>query len=105
RITVGGVDLRSCHLDAWRQQLAWVPQHPTLFRATVSENIRLGYPEATDGEVRHAARLAGADRFVAELPGGYATLVGDGERPLSPGQRRRIGLARAFLRNAPLVVL
>jgi len=81
-----------------------VPQRPTLLRGTVADNIRLGAP-ASDGAVRAAAALAGADAFVARLPHGYATLVGDGGRPLSPGERRRIGLARAFLRDAPLVVL
>src|SRR5204862_6977799 len=75
-----------------------------LRRGTVADNIRLGAP-ASDGAVRAAAALAGADAFVARLPRGYATLVGDGGRPLSPGERRRIGLARAFLRDAPLVVL
>jgi thiol reductant ABC exporter CydD subunit len=104
RITVGGVDLAGCHAAAWRALVAWVPQHPTLVRGSVADNIRLGAP-ASDRAVRGAAALAGADGFVAGLPRGYATLVGDGGRPLSPGERRRIGLARAFLRNAPLVIL
>ena len=82
-----------------------MPQHPTLLRGTVAENIRLGDPSASDGRVREAAELAGADAFVRALPDGYETLVGDGGRPLSAGERRRIALARAFLRDAPLVVL
>ncbi len=88
---------RSCRIDAWRRLVAWVPQHPTLFRGTVADNIRLG----RSGRVRRAGcarppSLAGADDFVRALPHGYATVVGDGGRPLSPGERRRIGLARAL---------
>jgi ATP-binding cassette, subfamily C, bacterial CydD len=105
QITVGDVDLSDCQLDAWRRQVAWVPQHPTLFRASVASNIRLGDPQASPEAVREAAVLAGADEFIAALPDGYETLVGDGERLLSPGERRRIGLARAFVRDAPLVIL
>ena len=104
-VTVGGMDLRECELDAWRRLVAWVPQHPTLFRGTVADNIRLGDPDATDESVAQAARLAGADEFIDALPDGYATLIGDGARALSPGERRRIGLARAFVRDAPLVIL
>jgi ABC-type multidrug transport system fused ATPase/permease subunit len=105
RVTVDGVDLSRCDTGQWRRQLAWVPQRPTIFRGTVAENIRLGRADATDAEVRAAAQLAGADAFVRALPGGYGELVGDGGRPLSAGERRRIALARAFLRDAPLVVL
>jgi ABC-type multidrug transport system fused ATPase/permease subunit len=105
RISVGGIDLRSCQPDKWRQLIAWVPQHPTLFRGTVAANIRLGDPDAPDGRVFGAAADAGADEFIRALPNGYATVVGDGGRSLSPGERRRIGLARAFLRDAPLVIL
>jgi thiol reductant ABC exporter CydD subunit len=105
RISVGGVELSECDVEAWRRLTAWVPQHPTLLRATVAENIRLGDPDASDARVREAAALAGAHAFIACLPDGYATHVGDGKRSLSPGERRRIGLARAFLRDAPLVIL
>jgi ATP-binding cassette, subfamily C, bacterial CydD len=105
RITVGGVDLAHCDTDAWRRQLAWVPQHPTLFRGTVADNIRLGRGDVAENDVRAAARLACADEFVRALPAGYDTVVGDGGRPLSAGEGRRIALARAFLRNAALVVL
>jgi ATP-binding cassette subfamily C protein CydD len=105
RVTVGDTDLSKCKLDAWRRLVAWVPQHPTMFRASVADNIRLGDPEASSAAVREAAVLAGADEFIAALPDGYETLVGDGERLLSPGERRRIGLARAFVRDAPLVIL
>jgi ABC-type multidrug transport system fused ATPase/permease subunit len=82
-----------------------VPQRPTIFRGTVAENIRLGDPGAAERRVRGAAVAAGADGFVQGLPDGYQTVVGDGGRPLSAGEARRIALARAFLRDAPLVVL
>ncbi len=105
RVLAGDVDLAACDAAAWRRQIAWVPQRPTLFRGTVADNIRRGRPEADDAEVRRAAELAGAHGFVAELPDGYGTVVGDGGRPLSAGQVQRLALARAFVRDAPLVVL
>jgi ATP-binding cassette, subfamily C, bacterial CydD len=105
RVTVGGLDLAQCDTDAWRRQLAWVPEHPTLFRGTIGDNIALGRRAATEQEIHAAARDAGADGFVRALPAGYDTVVGDGGRPLSAGERRRIALARAFLRDAALVVL
>jgi ATP-binding cassette, subfamily C, bacterial CydD len=105
RICAGGVELRSCRLEAWRAMIAWVPQHPSLFRGTVAANISLGDPDASEERVLEAAARAGADQFVRALPDGYQTLVGDGGRSLSPGERRRIGLARAFLRDAPFVIL
>jgi thiol reductant ABC exporter CydD subunit len=105
RVTVGDVDLALCDASAWRSQLAWVPQHPTLFRGTLAENIRFGAPLADDARVRAAAELVGADAFIRALPDGYETVVGDGGRPLSAGERRRVALARAFLRDAPLVIL
>jgi thiol reductant ABC exporter CydD subunit len=104
RITVGGIDLAECRAEDWYALLAWVPQHPALVRGSVADNIRLGRP-ASDRSVRAAAALAGADGFLGDLPNGYDTLVGDGGRPLSPGERRRIGLARAFLGDPSLVIL
>ncbi len=105
RILVGTDDLALLDATAWRRQTAFVAQRPTLFRGTVADNIRLGDTSADDERVRDAAALAGAHAFVTRLPGGYETVVGDGGRQLSTGQRRRIALARAFLRDAPLVVL
>ena len=105
RVTVGGIDLAECRTEVWRRLVAWVPQRPTIFRGTVADNIRLGAPRASAARAHEAAMLAGADRFVRALPWGYETVVGDGGRPLSAGERRRIALARAFLRNAPLVIL
>ncbi len=104
-IEVGGVDLADCRLDQWRSLLAWVPQRPTIFRGTVADNIRLGRPDATDAEVRAAAVRSGADAFTGRLADGYDTLVGDGGRVLSAGERRRIALARALVRDAALIVL
>jgi len=105
RVTAGGIDLAECQAELWRRLIAWVPQRPTLFRGTVLENIRLGDEGASDRAVRDAAMLAGADRFIQSLPSGYETLVGDGGRALSAGERRRIALARAFVRDAALVIL
>jgi ATP-binding cassette, subfamily C, bacterial CydD len=105
RVSVGGVDLAACAAGSWRAQLAWVPQRVTIFRGTVADNIRLGDANADDERVREAARLAAAGGFIDALPLGYDTVVGEGGRPLSAGQVRRIGLARAFLRDAPLVIL
>jgi ABC-type multidrug transport system fused ATPase/permease subunit len=105
RILVGTDDLAGLDVAAWRRSLAYVPQRPTLFRGTIAANIRLGNASADDAGVRQAAGLAGADGFVSGLPDGYATVVGDGGRALSTGERRRIALARAFLRDAPIVIL
>ena len=105
RLAVGDVDLAGCDLAAWRSQIAWVPQQPTLFRGTVADNIRLGDPSASETRVRAAAELAAADGFIRALPLEYETVVGEGGRRLSAGERQRIALARAFLRDAPLVIL
>jgi thiol reductant ABC exporter CydD subunit len=105
RVLADGLDVADFEPEEWRRQLAWLPQRPSLLRGTVAENIRLADPAAGFERLRAAAALAGADRFVEALPDGYATLVGDGGRPLSAGQARRLALARAFLRDAPLVIL
>jgi thiol reductant ABC exporter CydD subunit len=105
RVLVNGLDLAAFPPQAWRRQLAWLPQRPSLLRASVAENVRLADPTASLERVRAAAMLAGADGFIETLPAGYETLVGDGGRPLSAGQVRRLALARVFLRAAPFVVL
>jgi thiol reductant ABC exporter CydD subunit len=105
RVLVGGIDLADCDAASWHAQVAWVPQRPTLFHGTVAVNIALGAPGATDDAIRDAARRAGADAVVRALPDGYGTLVGDAGRGLSAGQRQRIALARAFFRDAALVIL
>ncbi len=105
RITVGGVDLADCDPAAWRQSIAWVPQRPVMVRGTVAENIGLGSAGVSPRSITDAAALAGAHDFISALPLGYETVIGQGGRQLSPGERRRIALARAFLRDSPLVIL
>ena len=104
-VAVGDFDLPSCDREAWQKDLAWVPHRPTLFRGTVADNIRLGARRATDADVREAASLAGADEFIRAFARGYDTVVGDGGRPVSAGERRRIALARAFASGAALLLL
>jgi ATP-binding cassette, subfamily C, bacterial CydD len=103
------VDLADVDPDAWRRRIAWLPQHPYLFDASVADNIRLGLPEASDEAVRRAARRAEAEAVIRALPEGYATPLGERGHRLSAGQRQRIALARAFLRqealDAPIVLL
>ncbi|WP_327351170.1 thiol reductant ABC exporter subunit CydD [Streptomyces sp. NBC_01304] len=105
RITIGGTCLSHLDLDEWRAQVAWVPQRPHLFAASVADNIRLGRPGASDAEVRRAARAAAADLFIEELPRAYDTPLGEHGAGLSAGQRQRIALARAFLKDAPVLLL
>jgi ABC-type multidrug transport system fused ATPase/permease subunit len=105
RVLAGDVDLARCDPAAWREQVAWVPQHPTLLRGTVADNIRLGDASANRPRLREAAELAGAHDFIRRLPDGYETVVGDGGRPVSAGEVQRIALARAFLRDAALAIL
>lgn len=104
-VRVGGVDLRSLDLEEWRARIAWVPQRPYLFAGTVAENVRLARPDATDEAVREALRDAGADGFVAGLPRGLDTALGEDGAGLSAGQRQRLALARAFLADRPLLLL
>ncbi|MFG2503211.1 thiol reductant ABC exporter subunit CydD [Streptomyces sp. NPDC048441] len=105
RVAAGGTDLADLDPDAWRAQVAWVPQRPHLFAASVADNIRLGRPGASDGELRRAARAACADLFIEALPQAYDTVLGDHGSGLSAGQRQRIALARAFLKDAPVLLL
>ncbi len=105
RITVGDVDLADVPVDVWRRAIAWVPQHPYLFDASVADNIRLGLPGASDAAVGEAARRAAIHAEIVALPGGYATRLGERGTRLSAGQRQRIALARAFLRDAPILLL
>ncbi|PSK95597.1 ATP-binding cassette subfamily C protein CydD [Murinocardiopsis flavida] len=99
------IPLADVPADQWRALIAWVPQQPYLFDDTVAGNIRLGAPDADDAAVRRAAERAEAHAFVARLPDGYETRLGERGARLSAGQRQRIALARAFLRDAPIVLL
>ena len=105
RVSISGKTTLDLSPQEWRKQIAWVPQHPYLFYATVADNIRLGYPEATDAQVREAARQAFADTFIEALPEGYDTLIGERGTRLSGGEAQRVSLARAFLKNAPILLL
>jgi ATP-binding cassette subfamily C protein CydD len=104
-VTVGDEPLSEIDPAEWRSRIAWVPQHPSLFHGTVAENLRLARPDATDEELVEAARAAEAHRFVTDLPEGYETPIGEGGARLSGGERQRLALARAFLKDAPLLIL
>ena len=104
-IFVDGQDIRDVTQQSLREAIAYVPQESSLFHRSVFENIAYGRPDATDEEVYEAARLANADEFIRELPDGYDTLVGERGVKLSGGQRQRIAIARAILKDAPILVL
>jgi ATP-binding cassette subfamily C protein CydD len=102
---VGGGDLAAMDVQQWRKQIAWVPQQPYLFAGSAADNIALGQPGASRDAICRAARLAGAADFIEALPAGYDTPLRERGLRLSAGQRQRIALARAFLRDAPLLLL
>lgn len=104
-IQVDGTDVRSYKLDALRNQIAYVLQETVLFRGTVADNIAYGRGGATRDEIIAAAKLANADEFIEKMPDGYDTMVGDRGDTLSGGQRQRIGIARAIIRNNPILIL
>lgn len=105
RISCGGVDLADVEPSEWRRQIAWVPQRPTIFSASLADNLRLYNPSASDQDVAVAVGTAALGELVASLPDGLDTMVGEGGRRLSAGQTQRIALARALLSDAPLLIL
>ena len=105
RITIDGVALTDMARAEFRRELALVPQDPVIFAASAGDNIRFGRPEASDAEIKDAARAAAAHEFLVELPQGYDTYVGERGVMLSGGQKQRIAIARAILRDAPILLL
>jgi ATP-binding cassette, subfamily B, bacterial len=105
RVTLDGIDLRRMARSDLRRQFALVPQEPVIFAASVRDNIRFGRPGASEAEVEAAARAAAADEFIARLPQGLDTPVGERGVMLSGGQRQRVAIARAILRDAPVLLL
>ncbi len=105
RITLDSLDIRETSLKSLRQQIAIVPQEPILFSGTIAENLRYGKPEATDQEIFEAAKAAFADTFIRTLPEGYESEIGERGLKLSGGQKQRLAIARAFLKNAPVLIL
>jgi ATP-binding cassette subfamily C protein CydD len=104
-VQAGGVDLAAMDPDRWRAQIAWMPQQPHLFAGTAADNIALGNPGTSMDAIRRAAELAGAGEFIEALPRGYAEELGERGLRLSAGQRQKIALARAFLRDPRMLLL
>jgi ATP-binding cassette subfamily C protein CydD len=104
-ITVNGLSLSQLDRDAWRAYVALVPQRPHLFTGTIVDNIRLSKPDAGREKIERAAELAGVAGFVERLPDGYSTLLGERGARLSAGEVQRIAIARAFLKDAPFLIL
>ena len=105
RIAIDGQDIREVTLKSLREQMAIVSQDPILFSGTLAENLRYGKPNATEEEIRKAARAAFADEFIDKLPEKYETEIGERGVKLSGGQKQRLAIARAFLKNAPILIL
>jgi subfamily B ATP-binding cassette protein MsbA len=104
-VKIDGVDIRQYKLQAMRNQIGYVLQETVLFRGTIRDNIAYGRAGATQDEILEAAKFANADEFIERMPHGYDTLVGDRGETLSGGQRQRIGIARAIIRNNPILIL
>ena len=105
RVLIDGADVATYKLAALRAQFGFVLQETVLFRGTIRENIAYGRPGASDAEILAAAKLANADEFISRMPHGYDSVVGERGDTLSGGQRQRIGIARAVIRNSPIMIL
>jgi subfamily B ATP-binding cassette protein MsbA len=105
RVLIDGTDVTDYKLSALRAQVGFVLQETVLFRGTIRENIAYGRPGATDEEIVAAAKIANADEFISRMPHGYDSMVGERGDTLSGGQRQRIGIARAVVRNSPIMIL
>ena len=105
RILIDGIDVATFKLAALRAQVGFVLQETVLFRGTIRENIAYGRPGASDEEIVAAAKVANADEFISRMPHGYDSVVGERGDTLSGGQRQRIGIARAVIRNSPIMIL
>jgi subfamily B ATP-binding cassette protein MsbA len=105
RVLVDGIDVTAYSLAGLRAQIGFVLQETVLFRGTIRENIAYGRPDATDEEVIAAAKVANADEFISRMPHGYDSMVGDRGDTLSGGQKQRIGIARAVVRDSPIMIL
>ena len=105
RITIDGVDISDYSLHGLRTQIGFVLQNTVLLRGTIRDNIAFGCPDATEEKIIEAAKLANADEFIDRMPDGYCTLVADRGTSLSGGQRQRIGIARALIRDNPILIL
>lgn len=104
-VLVNGRDTREYTLESLRSAISFVPQEPVLFAAGIRENIAYGRPDATDAQIEQALAIAGASEFVAQLPDGLSTVIGERGQTLSGGQRQRLALARAAVRGAPILIL
>ena len=105
QIRINGIALTDIPVETWREYVALVPQRPALFAGTILDNLRMARPDASDEKIAWAAEQAGAAAFIAQFPHGYATLIGERGLRLSAGQVQRLAIARAFLKDAPVLIM